>query len=105
MSIYRFPANGRAKACSLHEQLMRVTDEAAEAYVAEADGEGAERIIEELLDTIHAAEGALRKFKPQKVRDGYLQVVAKNNQRGDYSTSDLVSGDWGMDIAGPDAIL
>ena len=94
--LYRFPANSRAEKATLAEQMDYVIDEvreAVDALVYESDNI---RIIEELWDTIHAAEGALRKFKPQQVRDGYLLVMAKNNGRGDYSIEAIKSEDWGI---------
>ena len=90
--VYRFPENGRAKAALLCDQLEYVCGEAVEA----AEALGQEHIIEELWDTIHAAEGALRKFRPQQVLDGYYKVVAKCQCRGDYDVQDLVNGDWGI---------
>ena len=92
--VYRFPANGRADDLELWEQLEYARGEAVEAI--EAQGEGPERTIEELWDTIQAAEGALRKFRSQQVLDGYYKVVAKCQCRGDYDVQDLVSGDWGI---------
>lgn len=94
--LYRFPANSRAEGTIIREQIYRTMCETAEACEAELCSEGTERIIEELWDTIHAAEGALRKFKPQQVRDGYYTVMAKNNQRGDYSTEAMRCDDWGL---------
>lgn len=92
--LYRFPANSRAEASILAVQILHAKDEINE--VIEATMESPERIIEELWDTIHAAEGALRKFKPQQVRDGYYLVMAKNNERGDYSIEAIKSEDWGI---------
>ena len=94
--LYRFPANSRAKKASLTEQIDYAggeVTEAADALVYEGSNM---RVIEELWDAIHAAEGALRKFKPQQVRDGYYLVMSKNNERGDYSTEAVKCDDWGM---------
>lgn len=93
--LYRFPANSRAEAATLAEQILRTDDEIHEAVLAAME-EGPERIIEELWDTIHAAEGALRKYKPQQVRDGYYLVMAKCNRRGDYSKEAIRCDDWGL---------
>lgn len=94
--LYRFPSNGRANELALGEQTYCVIGEAHEVLDAWHMDEGEERIIEELWDTIHAAEGALRKFDPRKVREGYWLVLGKNNQRGDYSAEATDSDDWGM---------
>ena len=46
--------------------------------------EGDARVIEELWDVMHAAEGALRKFPIVKVAWGLMYVIWKNALRGDY---------------------
>lgn len=94
--LYRFPANSRAKKTSLAEQIDYAGGEVTEAIDALVYEGSNMRVIEELWDTIHAAEGALRKFKPQQVHDGYLMVMAKNNERGDFSTEAMQRDDWGM---------
>ena len=94
--LYRFPANSRAEVATFEEQMDKTHREAHEVLSAWISEEGEERLIEELWDTIHAAEGALRKFKPQQVRDGYFMVMAKNNERGDYDTEAVRCDDWGL---------
>ena len=86
---YRFPSNRRAEESSLKGQISYVMLEAQEAYDALHDGEGPDRIIEELWDTIQAAEGALRKFHPLKVLVGLARVKVKSLHRGDYGGGDV----------------
>ena len=83
--IYRFGENQRAKKAMLGNQLEYVCDEAKEADNAWYDGEEDERVIEELWDTIQAAEGALRKFAYPAVVAGYYAVIEKCEERGDYA--------------------
>lgn len=94
--LYRFPSNSRAEAEALKEQIYSIMCEADEVFEADFDSEGSERIIEELWDVIHAAEGALRKFKPQQVRDGYYLTLTKCNRRGNYTAEAMQSDDWGL---------
>ena len=94
--LYRFPANSRAEALTLREQIDYVLDEAAEAAEAHAGFLGDEQTIGELWDVIHAAEGALRKFDPKMVTDCYYLTMAKNNRRGDYSDEAVSRDDWGL---------
>lgn len=82
--LYLFPANNRANAATLHDQLRKTEDEAIEALNAQQNNEGNMRVIEELLDTIHAAEGALRKFPEWQVHVCVALVKIKNFGRGDY---------------------
>ena len=84
--IYRFPANQRAQAATLSDQLLKVIEEAREVLQAYENNEGDERIIEELWDSIQADEGALRKFPLSKVIKGFILVKLKSNKRGDYLT-------------------
>lgn len=93
--VYRFPANSRAQELTIAEQVEYLCGEAVEVAEAGLDG-GAAHVIEELWDVIHTAEGALRKFGEQRVRDGYYLVMAKNMERGDYCIEDLVRSDWGL---------
>lgn len=82
--VYRFPENQRAEALTLGKQIKYIQNEANEvvgAYIHE----GPERIIEELWDTVQAAEGALRKFAYPAVVAGYYGVVEKCEGRGDYA--------------------
>lgn len=81
---YRFPANRRAGKASLGAQVDKVYEETCEALAAVSLKEGDDRVIEELWDVIHAAEGALRKFPIIKVVKGLARVKVKNRQRGDY---------------------
>lgn len=82
--FYRFPANRRAQEATLKEQLLKVCEEAREAWQAYADGEPEWRIIEELEDAHQAIEGAERKFKPQDILVGRARVRIKCRHRGDY---------------------
>jgi hypothetical protein len=63
--LYRFPSNSRAEAMALEMQMGHVMEEVYEAIHAVMVGETDEDILMELWDVIHAAQGALRKFKPQ----------------------------------------
>ena len=81
---FRFPANNRARETDLHEQINYTCEECLEMYTASKNIEGDGRVIEECWDTIHAAEGVLRKFPLRKVIVGYFAVLLKNLKRGDY---------------------
>lgn len=94
--LYRFPANSRAEEETLLDQAYYALAEVHEAITAIHKEEGSEAYIMELWDVIHAAEGALRKFKPQQVRDGYYLTVAKCNERGNYTAEAMRSDDWGL---------
>lgn len=67
-------------------QLAHVRSEAREAENADFWGEGTERIAEELLDTIHAAETALRMLPLDERQLDVIKrgVVEKNRARGYY---------------------
>lgn len=70
----------------LYSQINHVRMEASEAEHAEFYNEGDERIAEELMDVIHAAETALRllpfdELELDRIKRG---VVEKNNTRGYY---------------------
>lgn len=80
-----FPQNKRAKENSLHQQLNKVLEEATEALTAYLDHEGDDRVLEELIDTRHAIDGALEKFTKEQVTSAYTFVLVKNANRGDYS--------------------
>lgn len=82
--VFRFPSNRRAERTDLKGQLNYVVEEAIEAAEAFRDNEGEHRIIEELWDTVQAAEGALRKFPLRKVIVGLARVKLKSLHRGDY---------------------
>lgn len=69
---------------SLGKQLLyHVVGEAQEAMDAYLDDEHADRIAEELLDAIHAAETALRMLGVD-VDAAKRAVIAKNDARGYY---------------------
>lgn len=86
MMEYRpiFPENMRAARLPLKAQVFKVIEEAEEVYRAIKDKESNARIIEETLDTIHACEGVLRKFRPQEIEEAIKLVYEKNKSRGDY---------------------
>lgn len=86
--VFRFPSNKRAERNDLKGQLNYVIDEAVEAAEAYRDCEGDHRIIEELWDTVQAAEGALRKFPRRKVVVGLARVKFKSLHRGDYGKTE-----------------
>lgn len=70
----------------IYQQLAHVRAEAREAEKAEFYNEGNERIAEELMDVIHAAETALRllpfdELELDRIKRG---VVEKNDRRGYY---------------------
>lgn len=94
--LYRFPANSRAERTKLAEQIEYASGEVTEAFEALVCEGSNMRVIEELWDAVLTLEGALRKFKPQDVRDGYYLVMAKNNERGDFSTEAVRCDDWGL---------
>lgn len=83
--VYRFPENQRAADACLCYQVDYVLNEAYEAVNAYVLDEGDERVIEELWDTIQAAEGALRKFAYPAVVAGYYAVIERCEERGDYA--------------------
>lgn len=71
---------------SLLMQIGRIRSEVREVANAKLDGEGNERIAEELMDVIHAAETALRllpfdELELDRIKRG---VVEKNDRRGYY---------------------
>ena len=70
----------------LCRQLYHVVSEAREAESAEFQGEGNERIAEELMDAIHAAETALRMlpFDASQLDEIKRGVIEKNDRRGYY---------------------
>lgn len=81
---FRFPANRRAGELSLTQQADKLYEETCEVLAAVSLREGDDRVIEELWDVVHAAEGALRKFPLRKVIVGIARVKIKNWRRGDY---------------------
>lgn len=81
---YQFPANKRAEANWVWEQLDKVIEEAEEAARAYHYREGSDRVIEETWDVIAAAEGVLRNYKLRDVLVGKAKVLIKNRRRGDW---------------------
>lgn len=81
---YRFPANKRAKESTLNDQVAKVREEAVEVYRAYMDMDD-EQMIHEVMDTIYAAEGILRKYRKEQVEYAYECVIAKARERGDIS--------------------
>lgn len=84
ITLYSFPENRRAARETVSGQLCKLQEEAGEASAAYVDKEGAARVVEEVLDTIQAAEGVLRKFDQALVLACYSDVVEKCRSRGDY---------------------
>ena len=82
--VYLFPAIAEPPA--FYGQLLKLRGEAYEVMKASAEGEGGERIAEELMDTIHAAETALRMLEAEGVDLGEVRrmVISKNAARGYY---------------------
>lgn len=78
---WRFPPI--AEPPGIEYQVIRVALEASEAEGALLSGEGAERLAEELMDVVHAAETALRMLDVD-MRAKRDEVVAKNRERGHY---------------------
>lgn len=72
----------------ISRQLAHVCSEVTEAEDAFRGGESAERVAEELLDTIHAAETALRMLGVE-MDEAKRAVIEKNDARGYYG------GDYG----------
>lgn len=80
---YRFKPNKRAEEATLDEQMRKVIEEACEAYDANMKRESDARIAEELLDTIWACEGALRKLSQASVVVAEDRFMLKARERGD----------------------
>lgn len=80
---YLFKSNKRSKESTIYQQLDKVIEEANEARDALNDMEPDNRVAEELLDTIWACEGALRKLPKKDVYDAYEIVKEKAVARGD----------------------
>ena len=86
--FYRFPEIVRTSEknpCRTpFEQTQKVIEEAVEAF-EEAKRADRDAMLVELLDTIHAAETALRRnYAPEEVEAGVRRVVEKNRARGFY---------------------
>lgn len=80
---YLFKANKRSKEATIYQQIDKVIEEANEARDALNDMEPDNRVAEELLDTIWACEGALRKLSKRAVDDAFEIVKEKAVARGD----------------------
>lgn len=80
---YMFKANKRSKEATIYQQIDKVVEEANEARDALNDMETDYRIAEELLDTIWACEGALRKLPKAVVDEAFDIVNEKAVVRGD----------------------
>lgn len=85
--IYNFPEHrdaGRGRRNA--KQVLKVREESMELVdAALLEREPDERVIEEALDVIHAAETLLRAWPPEEVAKARDLVVAKNAERGYYS--------------------
>lgn len=81
---YRFPPI--ADPPGLSQQLLHVLGEAEEAREAHREAGWRERVAEELMDVVHAAETALRMLEKDGADlDGVRRgVIAKNEERGYY---------------------
>lgn len=80
---YLFKSNKRSKEATIYRQIDKVIEEANEARDALNDMEPDHRVAEELLDTIWACEGALRKLPKRAVDDACEIVSEKAVARGD----------------------
>ena len=71
-------------------QLAKVRSEAREAENADFYGEGDMRTAEELMDTIHAAETALRMLPFDETELDAIKhgVIVKNSKRGYYGDAE-----------------
>lgn len=89
---FNFPLNNRAKKTTLHEQHKKVAEEfkeigfelyknSKERIDTDID---TDRVLQETLDLIHAAEGILRKFSWYEIQGAYKTVLDNNNAKGDY---------------------
>lgn len=66
-------------------QLLKINAEIGEAMEAFAYDEGAERVIEEVLDVLHACETFLRNQPIDLVNEIRNEVIEKNQKRGYYN--------------------
>ena len=73
---------------TIYAQLGKVFGEVVEVIKAYDEGKGDDRIVEELMDVIHAAETALRIFEEYDddidLDFEKRYVVLKNDKRGYY---------------------
>lgn len=81
---YIFPENLRAVTLNDLAQANKVLEEANEVYKAVLTAEGRKRVLEEVLDTIHACEGILRRYTQEEIQAMVIEVYEKNKKRGDY---------------------
>ena len=65
-------------------QVLKVISETNETRQALSD-ETDQRVIEEALDVIHAAETLLRSYPEDMVDKEHAKVITKNQNRGYYS--------------------
>ena len=92
MYVYNFPEtvfvpHGRRER---GQQVQHVVSEALEAKAAIEEGE--RRYVMELLDTVHAAETALREFDKSLVDECAELVHDKNSVRGYYGEPRVMMG-------------
>lgn len=88
--IYNFPPyrNVPSDDIGMFEQLHYMKHEAKEAIeAAEIDKDDYAAVVE-TLDTIHAAETALRSMPPEMVEKAYHHVIEKNDRRNYYIVSE-----------------
>jgi hypothetical protein len=86
---YIFPCAKFADENTITEQITAIGKEFAEICHASWGCEGIDRITEEILDTLHSCETALRIIEaehgPGYVHDRMQAVIAKNTARGYYA--------------------
>lgn len=85
---YQFPRTHFATTNTLQEQLTHIAGETCEALRASAKKEPIDRITEEILDTLHSCETAIRIIEaehgPGYVHDRMQAIIRKNLERGYY---------------------
>lgn len=82
---FNFPTNNRAKDNSVFSQVYKCCEELSEVLTEVlTEPYDKDRVLEETLDLIHAAEGVLSKFTYLDIETAYLKVLKKNTERGDY---------------------
>ena len=75
-----------AKPLPLEEQIASIIGEVVEAVEALQNGEGWERVAEELMDVCHRTESAIRQlpFDDNQLSAIKRGVIEKNDRRGYY---------------------
>lgn len=75
-----------AEPLPLEEQIASIIGEVVEALEALNDGEGYERVAEELMDVIHRTESAISQIPFDDNRLSCIKrgVIEKNDRRGYY---------------------